>query len=317
LNMRAIAVEKLKGEPRLLDVARPEPKADQLLVKVSMAGMNPIDWKLADGMMTGVLPEVLPFVLGLDAVGIVAGTGASVSRFKIGDRVFGQFFHPPLGEGTYAEYTVVPESGTVAILPSSVSDEVGAALPTAAMTALSIVDSLELTPGSKVLIVGASGGVGSFATQMAVDKGFTVLVTARDDYAERLRLFGAFESFDRRGLDLVSQVALAHPQGIDAVIDLVSDAATFAASASLVSKGGYLVTITGVADLKALKARGLKGVNFQLEANTSLLKQLVALVEGQKLVVPVEATINLDKVPAAIAASRSGRARGKTVIRPG
>jgi NADPH2:quinone reductase len=315
--MRAIAVEKLKGEPRLLDVARPEPKADQLLVKVSMAGMNPIDWKLADGMMTGVLPEVLPFVLGLDAVGIVAGIGASVSQFKIGDRVFGQFFHAPLGEGTYAEYTVVPESGTVAILPSSVSDEVGAALPTAAMTALSIVDSLELSPGSKVLVVGASGGVGSFATQMAVAKGFTVLVTARDDDAERLRQFGAFESFDRRGPDLVSQVALAHPQGIDAVIDLVSDAATFKASASLVSKGGYLVTTTGVADLKSLKARGLKGVNFQLEANTSLLKRLVALVEGQKLAVPVEATITLDKVPAAIAASRSGRARGKTVIRPG
>lgn len=174
--MRAVAVEKLQGEPRLMDVPLPVAKPDQLLIKVSAAGINPLDWKIADGAFEGAMPHVLPLVLGVDAAGVVAGIGTKVTRFKKGDRVFGQFFNVPLGVGTYAEYTVAGETGAVAKLPSTVTDEQGAALPTAAMTASGMVDSLELPPGSKVLIVGATGGVGSFATQLAAARGFTVLV---------------------------------------------------------------------------------------------------------------------------------------------
>ena len=143
MMMRAIAVATLKGKPQLMVLPKPTPRSDQLLVKVSVAGMNPFDWQLTDGVMTGVLPNVLPFVMGIDAAGSVVEIGSAVSRFRVGDRGFGQFFHSPLGEGTYAEYCVVPETATVAKLPDSVSDEVAAALPTAAMTALSMIDSLQ------------------------------------------------------------------------------------------------------------------------------------------------------------------------------
>jgi NADPH:quinone reductase-like Zn-dependent oxidoreductase len=315
--MRAVAVEKLKGEPRLMDLPQPVAKADQLLVKVSAAGINPIDWKLADGMLDGVMPNVLPFVLGVDAAGVVAGIGAHVSRFKKGDRVFGQFLHAPLGEGTYAEYTVVPETAAVAKLPSAVSNEIGAALPTAAMTALAMVDLLELAPGSKVLIVGATGGVGSFATQIAAAKGFTVLVTTGAQDVGRMKQFGAYETYDYRAADLISQISAAHKQGIDALIDVVSDAAAFKKNAGLVSKGGFALTTVGVADQKDLQTTGIKGGNFSLQADAGLLQRLAVLVESGELMVPIEATISLAEASAAIAASRSGRARGKTVIRIG
>lgn len=313
--MRAIAVEKLKGEPRLMDLPEPKPKEDQLLVKVSMAGMNPYDWKVADGEMAGMIPNVLPLVLGSDAAGVVATVGTKVSRFSKGDRVFGQFVHAPLGEGTYAEYAVVPESGAVAKIPAAIADGVAAALPTAAMTALAIVDSLDLRPGSKVLIVGATGGVGLFATQFAAARGFTVLVTAGPKDRERIHALGATEAFNYREGDLTARVSSAHRHGIDAVIDLVSDAAAFSKIASLVSKGGYALTTLGVGDAKDLQKRGIRGGNFFLQGNSELLQRLATMVESKELVVPIEATIELEAVPAAIAASRRGGARGKTVIR--
>jgi NADPH:quinone reductase-like Zn-dependent oxidoreductase len=313
--MRAIAVEQLKGEPKLMNLPEPKPKDDQLLVKVTFAGMNPFDWKVADGAMQGVMPNVLPFILGSDAAGVVAAVGPKVSRFAKGDRVFGQFLHAPLGEGTYAEYTVVPESGAVAKIPAALPDEVAAALPTAAMTALAMVDMLELKPGSKVLILGATGGVGLFATQLAAQKGFTVLATAQPKDSERIQTFGAAETFDYHQGDLAAQVSDAHRHGIDAVIDLVSDGPAFKKISGLVSKGGYALTTVGVADTKDLQKRGIQGGNFFLQASAALLQRLAILVESRQLTVSIEAKIELEATPAAIAASRRGGARGKTVIR--
>lgn len=313
--MRAIAVDTLKGKPQLMILPRPTPKPDQLLVKVSVAGMNPFDWQLTDGVMTEVMPNVLPFVMGIDAAGDVVQLGSQVSRFRLGDRVFGQFFHSPLGEGTYAEYCVVPETATIAKLPASVSDEVAAALPTAAMTALSIIDCLEIEPGSTVLIVGATGGVGAFATQFAAARGFIVLVTAGPQDAERMQGLGASRVFDARGTELIAQLIATYRQRIDAVIDLVSDREMFRSMSQLVPKGGYMLTTIDAADPEFLKDQHIKGGNFSLEADAALLLRLASLVETGQLMVPIEAAIGLERVPEAIAASRSGHAHGKTVIR--
>jgi NADPH:quinone reductase len=314
--MRAIAVDKLKGEPRLVEVPKPQPKPDQLLVKVTATAINPFDWKVADGMLAGSVPNVLPFVLGQDAAGTVAAVGDTVTRFKVGDRIFGQFFHIPLGEGTFAEYTVVPETGAIAALPKAVSDEIGAALPTAGMTALGMVEELDLKPGASVLIIGATGGVGGFATQLAAAKGLRVLATAGAADAERMRRLGAAETFDHHQQgDLSAQIRKTHPEGVDGIIDLVSDPTAFAALASLVRKGGPMLSTIGSADEKSLQGKGIRGVNFQLHASARLLQTLASMVESGRLTVPIEATISLEEAPAAIARSRAGHSRGKTVIR--
>jgi NADPH:quinone reductase-like Zn-dependent oxidoreductase len=312
--MRAIAVDRIKGEPRLMNLPQPKPKDDQLLVKVRVAGMNPFDWKLADGVMEGAMPSVLPLILGSDAAGVVSATGAMATHFVDGDRVFGQFFHAPVGEGTYAEFAVVPESGAVAKIPAGISDDVAAALPTAGMTALAMLDAMDLKAGSTVLIVGAAGGVGLFATQLAAARGVAIATAGSED-RERLRRLGASEIVDYRADDIAAQVLRAHPNGIDALIDLVSDPAGFAKMTQLVVKGGCAFTTIGSADAQDLQKRGLKGGNFFLKAKRELLNRLAAMVERKLLEVPIAAAIGLDQAPAAIAAGRRGGSRGKTVIR--
>lgn len=312
--MRAIAVDKLKGEPRLMVVPKPEPNENQILVQVAAAGINPFDWMLADGYFEGVMPNVLPFVLGSDAVGMVVAAGRSVTQFKVGDRVFGQFLHAPLGQGTYADYALAPAEGAIALAPSAISDAVAAALPTAAMTALAIVDAIRLPAGATVLVVGATGGVGSFTTQLAALKKFFVLATGGRTDEARLSGYGVQEVYDHHKGSIAAAVAMAHSKGLDALIDLVSPADKVGTLMALVKKGGYAYSTVGALSLEDMEARGLDGGNFVLEAKASLIEQLAHLIAGGVLQVPVESIVSLDEVPAALARARGGGARGKTVI---
>jgi NADPH:quinone reductase-like Zn-dependent oxidoreductase len=314
--MRAIAVDKLKGEPRLIDVSQPVPKPEQLLVKIDATAINPFDWKVSDGIMEGVMPAVFPLILGQDAAGTVTAVGNRVTRFKPGDKVFGQFFHPPVGEGTFAEYAVVPETAPLALLPPEINAAIAAALPTAGMTALAMIEALDLKPKARVLIVGATGGVGSFATQLAAAKGFQVLATASADEADRMRTLGASEVFEPRKGNLAEEIKRSHPDGIDGLIDLVSDGPALAALSEIVRNGGCVLTTVFTADEKALRGRGIRGGNFQLKSNSALLERLAETVKSGKLTVPIDSTISLEAAPAAIARSRAGHARGKTVILP-
>jgi NADPH:quinone reductase-like Zn-dependent oxidoreductase len=315
--MRAIAVDKFKGEPRLVEVPQPAPKPDQLLIKIAATALNPFDWKVADGIMEGVMPAVFPLVLGQDAAGTVTAIGGDVTRFKTGDRIFGQFFHAPVGEGTFAEYAVVPQTAPLAIVPPRIEFATAAALPTAGMTALSMVETLDLKPHKSVLIVGATGGVGSFATQLAAAKGLRVLATVSSPGdAERLRGLGASEIYASRNEALITDVKRNNPQGIDGIIDLVSDATAVTALAGLLRQGGTLLTTVFCADAKALEARGLKGGNFEVRATSALLERLADSVKAGKLTVPIESTIALAAAPAAIARSRAGHSKGKTIILP-
>ncbi len=315
--MRAIAVDRFKDEPRLVELPIPTPKPDQLLVKILATAINPFDWKLADGLLDGAMPSVFPFVLGQDAAGRVAAVGDAVTRFKVGDRVFGQFFHSPLGEGTFAEYAVVPESTPVVRLPDAIDDRTAAALPTAGMTALAMIQELHFAHGARVLITGATGGVGGFATQFAASRGFRVLATAGAAVAERMRGLGAAETFDARSADLVAQVRRAHPDGIDGLIDLVDDAAEFTALLQLVRKGGHALSTVFAADEQVLRSREIDGGNFSLKASASLLHSLIDAVTSAHVKVQIDSVIALEDAPAAIARSRAGHSRGKTIIEIG
>jgi NADPH2:quinone reductase len=315
--MRAIAVDAFKGEPRLVEVAQPVPKPEQLLVKIAATALNPFDWKVADGIMEGAMPAVFPLILGQDAAGTVSAIGKDVTRFKNGDRIFGQFFHAPVGEGTFAEYAVVPQKGALALLPREIDFPTAAALPTAGMTALAMVEALELEAGSSLLIVGATGGVGSFATQLAANRGLRVLATAgTPSEGERLRRLGANEIYASRDAALISEVRRNHPQPIDGVIDLVSKTAALTALAGVVRQGGCVLTTVFSADQETLRARGLRGGNFEVRASSSLLERLVDVVKSGKLTIPIDSTISLAEAPVAIARSRAGHSKGKTVIVP-
>ena len=194
---------------------------------------------------------------------------------------------------------------------ASLDPVTAAALPTAGGAAMAIAESLAPLEGRTVLIVGASGGVGSFLTQLAAGAGAHVDASAPLAEAGRMKRYGAAEMIDR-ATPLPEAIAQAHPDGIDALIDLASDTRQFAALAGHVRPGGTAVTTRYVADQESLAAAGVTGVNFQLPMNISLLDRLAAAVVAGTIVAPPITRLSLNEVPALL--SKHDRAEGKTVI---
>jgi NADPH:quinone reductase-like Zn-dependent oxidoreductase len=298
----------------MAEVATPEPGEGQVLLKLRAAGMNPMDRMLASGDWKP-MPATFPMVLGADCAGIVEKVGDAESRFSVGDDLFGQLLIPPLGSaGTYAEYVAVNEDAPLARVPARLDDVVAAALPTAGGAGLALVDLLEPLTDKTVLIVGAGGGVGSFATQFAVNAGGKVIANVRAQDAERMRAYGAIETIDHTEVPLAEAVPEAHPDGIDALLDLVSDAAGFAALASLVRPGGTAVTTQYVADEKTLAASGITGINFALPSSSELFERVATAVANGRIVAPPITRISLEEAPAALSPANARPASGKTVI---
>lgn len=314
--MKAIAISAFRDTPVIMDLPKPQLRPGMLLIRVSAAGMNPFDWKMIDGILDGHMPHQFPMIAGVDGAGVVEAIGEGVTRFKPGDKIFGQFIHSPIGEGAYAEYAIVPEKAAISHAPSSIPLETAAAVPTSGMTAQQLLEHAGLQKGQTLLIVGATGGVGSFAVQMAAAEGLEVIATAGSDAAaERIRGLGAAAVIDYKKAPVAEQVKAAYPNGIDGLIDLMSDKEGFNANAALVKEGGAAFTTAFVADDDALKSRKLKGGNFETKSSPASLDKLTALIDGGKLKVPVETIISLEEVPAALAQSKQGRGKGKTVVR--
>jgi NADPH:quinone reductase-like Zn-dependent oxidoreductase len=228
--MKAIVVKSFKAAPEMIDVPAPQPNQDEILVRLSVAGVNPFDWKVGDGMLDGQVPHTFPLVLGFDGAGTVEASGPGAKRFKVGDQVFGQFWQVPLGRGTYTEFCAVAEGAPIARKPERLSMADAAALPTAGMAALDLLEKSGLKAGDTVLIVGATGGVGQFLTQFASQKGVQVIATGMQKDVARLKALGASVVVDFTRGDVRKQVELQFPNGIESLLDSASDAGAFAKS---------------------------------------------------------------------------------------
>ncbi len=312
--MRAVVVNEYGGTPVVAEIPTPQPGPSQVLIKVRASGVNPMDRTFASGAQRSEA-ATFPMVLGADGAGVVETIGAGETRFSPGDTVFGQLWAAPLVEaGTHADYVAVSVDLPLARVPDGLDLVVAAALPTAGMTGLSLVEGLTPLAGKTVLIVGAGGGVGSFASQFAVAAGARVIASVRPDMAQRLRGYGVAETVDHTRAPLADAVRQAHPDGIDVLMDLASDAGGFAALAALVRRGGTAVTTRYVADVEALKGAGVTGTNFGLQPSAALLERVAdALVRGQ-IVAPPITRIALDQVPVLLSGAKSVPADGKTVV---
>jgi NADPH:quinone reductase len=312
--LRAITVTEYGATPAIGEMPTPEPGPGQVLLKMRAAGMNPMDRTLASGDWRP-MPATFPMVLGADGAGVVEKLGEGTSRFSVGDDLFYQLLIAPLGSaGTYAEHVAVTEDAPLARVPSRLDDVVAAALPTAGGAALALVDLLEPITDKTVLIVGAGGGVGSFATQFAVNAGGNVIANVRARDAERVRAYGATETIDHTAVPLLDTVRQAHPDGVDALIDLVSDATGFAELASLVRRGGTAVTTQYAADQEALGATGITGINFALQPSSELFERVAEAVADGRIVAPPITRISLEEVPAVLSLPQTRPTSGKTVI---
>jgi NADPH2:quinone reductase len=309
--MHAITVNDYGETPALADVPDPQPGPGQVLIKIEAAGVNPMDRSISEGRWRDMIPATFPLILGADLAGVVEAVGDGAGKFSPGDEVFGQLFIPPLGStGTYAEQVAVTEDAPLARVPNGLDPAVAAALPTAGGTALEIIESLEPLDGKKVLIVGAAGGVGSFATQFATSSGAHVIAVAHTSAADRMGAYGVEETIDRTATSVSDAVRKTHPDGIDNLIDAASDAAAFANLASLVRPGGTALSIVGAADTDALASRSVTGVNFQVSLSSALLDRLADAVVSGRIIEPPITRVELGDVPLL----DGGHADGKTVI---
>ena len=313
--MRAIAVSEYGATPAPVNLPRPEPGPGEILVKMIAAGLNPLDWKVADGMLKDSVDASFPLILGQDGAGVVDAVGDDVTRLRHGEQVYGVFFQPDRGLGAFCEYALARDDGPVAKMPEGMIYTQAAAVPTASVAALAMVEEARVDAGQTVLVVGATGGVGQGVVQLAAREGAKVIATARADMAGTMRRLGADETVDHSDTDLNAQVLAVHNDGIDAVIDMVGDTSETEVTAQLLRPGGTYVSSVWSVNPDSMEAKGLRGINIDRQPSAELLDRLSDLIDAGDLQVRVEREVPLDDTPGALADNRAGGARGKTVIR--
>jgi NADPH:quinone reductase len=205
------------------DFPTPTPADNEVLVRVRASSVNGADGAIAAGMMSGMVDHEFPVVLGRDYAGVVEQAGSDVRRYTEGDEVYGFLPHanPTVHDGTWTELIVVPEDNFVARKPASAELTAAGAAPLAGISAISALDALEISEGDTVLVIGANGGVGSFAVQLAANAGATVIAPALPEDEDYLRDLGVSELLERDA-EIAALVRERHPDGIDTLLDLVS-----------------------------------------------------------------------------------------------
>ncbi|MDR6974304.1 NADPH:quinone reductase-like Zn-dependent oxidoreductase [Streptomyces sp. 3330] len=229
-------------ELEFTDLPTPVPGPGQLLVRMEAASINAVDKVLVTGSMREAIPATHPFVPGVDISGTVEAVGEGSTRFVVGDPVIAWNSIP---SGALAEYALISDAPSAARRPAALTPAQGAALPTGALTAAALLDITRVPLHGSVLIVGASGGVGSFTVQLAKRAGLTVLAGGRDSDSDFLHRLGADHTLDYRAGDLAQAAHRLVPGGVDAVIDLAHAGPALATTAAAAKPGGRLVSPLG------------------------------------------------------------------------
>jgi NADPH2:quinone reductase len=312
--MRAVVYERFGGPEvlELRDWPRPEPEPDQLLVRIHAAGVNPVDAQnRADGAWAGI---ELPVIPGYDFSGVVEALGDRASDWAVGDEVFGA---PPVRvtrSGSYAEYIAVPAE-LVAAKPKQLSHVEAAAVPIAGCTAYECVRRLRLEPGERLLVLGAGGGVGSFAVQFATGLGARVLAVASARHHPLLTELGARACVDYTAEDVSEAVARLAGGEVEAIADFVGFGA-LAASLPLLRERGRAVEIVDLdGDLEPLIDRNqeLHGVLFN-PANPEPLRAVAAELEARRVRPVVSEVLPLEEAAEAHRLLEAGHRQGKLVL---
>jgi NADPH:quinone reductase-like Zn-dependent oxidoreductase len=316
--MKAFALTTADQPAALTDLPDPEIGPDEALVRVRTASVNGFDVYQASGGLMAMMPHDLPTVIGRDMAGVVVAVGTSRKDVAAGDEVLGFVTSaPPLHSGTWAELVAGGAGLILARKPAALDWDAAAAIPLAASTALDAVDTVDPKSGHTVLIMGGTGGVGSFAIQFAAQRGARVIATAKPgDEDAFVRSLGATETIDWTQSGLGDAVRRLAPDGLTALIDAVSRGEAFMALAALVKDGGRASTTLGAADVPALAARGVTATNVMGTPTPEKLALLAQQAASGTLQVAIQQTFPLADAPAAIAAFSAGT-RGKLVLSVG
>jgi len=312
--MRALHVPAAGAEIQLGEVPTPQVAEGTVLVRVKAAGLNAIDNGLAAGMMSQMFEHRYPLVLGRDAAGVVEAVGDGVDGITVGDEVLGHvLLTPPIQAGTIAEYALLPAASVVP-KPAGVDWVTAAAIPLAGAAAAQAVEAVEPQPGQTVLVNGADGGVGSYAVQLLAARGVTVIATGKPESADRLVALGASTVIDHHGADVVEQIRGAHPDGVDALVNVGGFDPT-GVPVGAVRNGGKLASTTAVPDDDTLAAAGVTATSIMARPTRDVVEPLVGQAASGALKVSVADVIPFDNAAAGLATLAAGKANGKLVVK--
>ncbi|MBR0815573.1 NADP-dependent oxidoreductase [Bradyrhizobium diazoefficiens] len=330
--MKAFVVDKYqkKGALRLATMPEPEVRDDDILVRVHATAVNVLDSKVRDGEFKLILPYRPPFILGHDVAGTVIRVGRNVRRFKVGDEVYARPRDHRVG--TFAEFIAINEAD-VALRPKNISMEEAASIPLVGLTAWqALVEVGQLKPGQKVFIQAGSGGVGTFAIQLAKHLGAIVATTTSAKNAELVKSLGA---------DLVIDYKTQDFEKVLSDYDLVlhsQDAEALGKSLRVLKPGGLLISISGPPDPEFAKRQGMNlflrlvmrllsrgarkkarslGVHFSflfMRAQGQQLSEITSLIESGVIRPVVDKVFPFEKTGDALAYVETGRAKGKVAI---
>jgi NADPH:quinone reductase-like Zn-dependent oxidoreductase len=289
---------------QVIDAPAPTAGPGQVRVVVWAAGVNPIDAKTVEGFMGDAIPLTLPAGVGSDVSGVVDQVGPGVSEFTVGDEVLGSAVTP-----SFAEYALAEPAGLIR-KPHDIPWEIAGSLAGAGATAYAVLKKLHLKAGETLLVHGAAGGVGSFAIQLAVARGVTVVGTASEGNHNYLRSIGAIPVTYGDGLlDRVRSVA---PQGVDAVLD-ASGRGEIPVSIELTGTPERVLTLV------AFDAADT-GIQIHIDGGGSDLgdglREIVGLIEQRRLTVSISRTFPLTEIASALETSGAGHVTGKIVVMP-
>ncbi|MDJ0909120.1 MAG: NAD(P)-dependent alcohol dehydrogenase [Woeseiaceae bacterium] len=321
-TMQAV-MSRCYGGPEVLsleDVPKPEPSGNEVLVRVHAAAVNPLDWHYMRGspyfmrLEAGIGAPSDP-TMGVDFAGTVESVGADVTRFEVGDAVFGG------RSGAFAEYVLIPEDRAIAHMPDNVSFEQAASLPIAAITALQALrDKGKLQSEQRVLINGASGGVGTFAVQIAESFGAEVHGVCSTRNVEMVTALGADYVFD-----YTKESYIESGEQYDLIVDMVGNHSP-SANLDVLADDGTLVIVGGAKGdwlgpmIRPLQAMIMSPfvdqemITLLARMNADDLATLADLLESGDVAVQIDRRFSLEEVPEAIRYSETGRARGKIII---
>lgn len=331
--MKALTFKRYGKSPDIgfADVPRPTPKADELLVQVHAAGVNPVDNMIPTGMFKPVLHFQLPATLGSDLAGVVVEVGSRVTRFKVGDAVFANIFD--LGIGSLAEFAVVPEHAA-ALKPANLDFVQAAAMPMVGLTSWqALKERLDLRAGQKLFVPAGSGGIGTFAIQLAKHLGAKVGTTTSTGNVELVRRLGADEVVDYKQQEFAQVL-----RGYDAVLGTIKGDA-IEKSIGILKPGGRIASLVGPLDAAFAQARQL---NFVLKFVFGLMSRKIMrlakkrdvaysflfvrpdgaqlaeigkLLEAERIQPVIDKVFSFEQAKEALDYLTQGRAKGKVVVR--
>lgn len=305
-TMKAVVAHEYGGANvlKIESVPVPAPKENELVVRVMASGVNPADPLILGGKYAKEFGTHLPLVLGYDVAGIVEKTGSAVTKLKVGDRVFAYL----LFGGGWAEYCLTNEN-EAARMPATLDFTQAAAVPLAALTAWqALIDIARIAAGQTVLIHGGSGGVGTFAIQIAKSRGTRVIATASTANQDLLKQLGADVAIDYTKTKFEDAA-----KDVDVVIDPVGRD-TLARSYAVVKRGGIVVTLVSRCDPAALEKYGIRGESLASHPNARELGEIAKLIDAGKIKPVITEVLPLTDAAKATGQAETHHTRGKIVL---